>query len=73
MEDAATAEISRSQIWQWLRHERIDRDTVIGFEEAELAEVGEGRWAEARDVFDAVALAEELPEFLTIPAYELVD
>ncbi|MGH3112919.1 MAG: malate synthase A, partial [Gaiellaceae bacterium] len=29
MEDAATAEISRSQIWQWLRHGRIDRETVV--------------------------------------------
>ncbi|MGH3057816.1 MAG: malate synthase A [Gaiellaceae bacterium] len=73
MEDAATAEISRSQIWQWLRHGRIERDTVVAFEEAELAEAGEGRWADARALFDAVALSEELPEFLTIPAYELID
>jgi len=73
MEDAATAEISRSQIWQWLWHERIERDTVVAFEDAELAEAGEGRWADARALFDAVALSEELPEFLTIPAYELID
>jgi malate synthase len=73
MEDAATAEISRSQIWQWLRHGRIERDTVVAFEDAGLAEAGEGRWAEARALFDEVALSEELPEFLTIPAYELID
>jgi malate synthase len=73
MEDAATAEISRSQIWQWLRHGRIERDTVVALEDAELAEAGEGRWADARALFDAVALSEELPEFLTIPAYELID
>jgi malate synthase len=73
MEDAATAEISRSQIWQWLRHGRIERDSVVAFEDAELAEAGEGRWADARALFDAVALSEELPEFLTIPAYELID
>jgi malate synthase len=73
MEDAATAEISRSQIWQWLRHGRIERDTVVAFEDAELTEAGEGRWAEARALFDEVALSEELPEFLTIPAYELID
>jgi malate synthase len=73
MEDAATAEISRSQIWQWLWHERIERNTVVAFEDAELAEAGEGRWADARALFDAVALSEELPEFLTIPAYELID
>ena len=73
MEDAATAEISRSQIWQWLRHGRIERDTVVAFEDAELADAGEGRWADARALFDAVALSDELPEFLTIPAYELID
>jgi malate synthase len=73
MEDAATAEISRSQVWQWLRHGRIERDTVVAFEDAELTEVGEGRWADARALLDAVALSEELPEFLTLPAYELID
>jgi malate synthase len=73
MEDAATAEISRSQIWQWLRHGRIERDQVVAFEDAELAEVGEGRWADARALFDGVALSEELSEFLTLPAYELID
>ncbi len=73
MEDAATAEISRSQIWQWLRHGRIERDQVVAFEEAELAEAGEGRWDEARALFDEVALSEELEEFLTLPAYKLID
>jgi malate synthase len=73
MEDAATAEISRSQIWQWLRHGRIEREQVVAFEEAELAEAGEGRWADARALFDEVALSEELAEFLTLPAYELID
>jgi malate synthase len=73
MEDAATAEISRSQVWQWLRHGRIERDQVVGFEDAELAEAGEGRWDDARALFDRVALSEELEEFLTLPAYELID
>ena len=73
MEDAATAEISRSQTWQWLRHGRIERERVVAFEDAELAEAGEGRWAEARALFDEVALSEELAEFLTLPAYELID
>ena len=73
MEDAATAEISRSQIWQWLRHGRIERERVIGFEDAELAEAGEGRWDDARALFDEVALSEELEEFLTLPAYKLID
>jgi malate synthase len=73
MEDAATAEISRSQIWQWLRHGRIERDQVVAFENAELAEAGEGRWDDARALFDEVALSEELDEFLTLPAYTLID
>jgi malate synthase len=73
MEDAATAEISRSQIWQRLRHGRVQREQVVAFEEAELAEAGEGRWEEARALFDRVTLSEELEEFLTLPAYELID
>jgi malate synthase len=73
MEDAATAEISRSQIWQWRRHGRIEEERVRAFEEEELAEAGEGRWQEAREVFDRVALADAFVEFLTLPAYEYVD
>jgi malate synthase len=73
MEDAATAEISRSQIWQWLRHGRVERDQVVAYEEAELAEAGDGRWSDARALFDEVALSEELEEFLTLPAYELIN
>jgi malate synthase len=73
MEDAATAEISRSQIWQWVRHGRIDRSLVEHFEEEEPAEVGEGRWNDAREVFELVALADEFAEFLTLPAYERID
>jgi malate synthase len=73
MEDAATAEIARSQVWQWIRHGRVEREQVVAFEESVLAEAGEGRWSDARAVFDGVALGEELPEFLTIPAYDLID
>ena len=73
MEDAATAEISRSQLWQWLRHGKIEREQVVAFEDAQLAGAGEGRWTDARALFDEVALSEELAEFLTLPAYELID
>jgi malate synthase len=73
MEDAATAEIARSQIWQWVRHGHADAAQVRRFEEDELAEAGEGRWTEAREVFDSVALSDELAEFLTLPAYEYLD
>jgi malate synthase len=62
MEDAATAEISRSQIWQWKTHGRISEDQV-------RAAAGE-RSGDAYELFIATALSDELPEFLTLPAYE---
>ncbi|HWK27123.1 MAG TPA: malate synthase A [Solirubrobacter sp.] len=82
MEDAATAEICRSQIWHWLRHGRVAREQVLALLDEELAriraDVGETVWAagrpeETRAVFERVALAEDLPEFLTLPAYDLID
>lgn len=85
MEDAATAEISRSQVWQWLRHGAKLEDGPpvtlefvrrIGDEElAKLAASGnpDRRFDDARRIFEAVALAEDYVEFLTIPAYDYVD
>jgi malate synthase len=89
MEDAATAEISRSQIWQWLRHQaKLDDGRTVAPDlvrrvldeetEAIRASVGDeiwrrGRPAETREVFERVALSEELIEFLTIPAYAYLD
>ncbi|MDP9346968.1 MAG: malate synthase A [Actinomycetota bacterium] len=91
MEDAATAEISRSQVWQWIRHGRTLEDgTVItpdlvrrlGPEELEKVrqEIGDDEWFEregrpdlSRELFEQVALADELPEFLTLVAYEKLD
>jgi len=67
MEDAATAEISRSQIWQWVRHGHIDEQLVR--HEIELVDAGD----EAKALFAAVALSEELEDFLTLPAYERLD
>jgi malate synthase len=63
MEDAATAEISRSQVWQWVRAGRFDEKRVR--QEIELVEAG----AEAKELFAELALATELVEFLTLPAY----
>ena len=74
MEDAATAEISRAQIWQWIRHGKAEREHVREIEEAELEQLaGEGRWAEARALFERVALEDQFEEFLTLPAYEYLD
>jgi malate synthase len=89
MEDAATAEISRSQIWQWVRHgaeledgRTVTRELVRELLDEETAKirdaVGEETWqagrpAETREIFERVALSDELLEFLTLPAYEYLD
>jgi malate synthase len=80
MEDAATAEIARSQVWQWIRHRVATEVGPITLERvrAILDEVEERRRAEqdgsplaaARELFESVALTDELVEFLTIPAYQ---
>jgi malate synthase len=67
MEDAATAEISRSQIWQWVRRGRVEEQIVR--DEIELVDAGQ----EAKQLFASVALSEELEDFLTLPAYERLD
>ncbi|MDQ3114988.1 MAG: malate synthase A, partial [Actinomycetota bacterium] len=88
MEDAATAEISRSQLWQWIRNEvRLDSGETVSAalvrrlvdeEAATIRElVGSDAWAAgeydaARLVFEEVALAEDFVEFLTLPAYDLI-
>ncbi|MFT4212298.1 MAG: malate synthase A [Microbacterium sp.] len=79
MEDAATAEISRSQVWQWVHQDRttddgteITREYVEGLIAQVLEEVTrfEGdRFDDAAEVFEEVALREEFPAFLTTVAY----
>ena len=82
MEDAATAEISRAQIWQWIRHGKVERDRVVEVLDEEMArireEVGDEVWQkgrpdETRAVFERVTLQDDFPEFLTLPAYEYLD
>jgi malate synthase len=72
MEDAATSEISRSQVWQWLRHGKVERADVERAIEEEVAKLGAG-YGEARELFEQVALGEDFVEFLTLPAYERLD
>jgi malate synthase len=82
MEDVATAEISRSQIWQWIRH-RVHTDggtpvtvsLVRGIAEEVVALLeAEGQYGDtlhlARGIFEEVAVGEDFIEFLTLPAYE---
>ena len=89
MEDAATAEISRSQIWQWIRHpegklsdgRKITVEMYRQFAEEELekiqAERGESfseeRFAKAAKTMDVLATDPEFREFLTVQAYDLLD
>jgi malate synthase len=86
MEDAATAEISRTQIWQWLHHAAaledgrvvthalVEQLTGEEFdrvrEEVGAARFDGGHFDEARALFTQVATSGELQDFLTIPAYD---
>ena len=89
MEDAATAEIARTQIWQWIHHgatladgRTVTRELVSRLLDEETdaihAAVGDevwerGRPQETREILEAVALADDLPEFLTLGAYERLE
>jgi malate synthase len=68
MEDAATAEISRSQVWQWLKTGRFDEGRIRAEVDALRTE-----HADAAALFEEVALSDEFVEFLTVPAYQRLD
>ena len=87
MEDAATAEICRAQIWQWLKFRAVLDDgrvvtpelftDTVGDEMRQLQETlgavyAQGRFQEAVALFVEMSMAEEFAEFLTLPAYELL-
>ena len=86
MEDAATAEISRSQVWQWIRSPKgkledgrdIDVDLFHQVLGEELAKVQEqfgaaGHYEEGAKLFDQITASEDFVDFLTLPAYEQID
>jgi malate synthase len=81
MEDAATAEISRSQLWQWRKHEAslddgrpmsAERTTSIRDEELAVLQPGVpgANWSDAAELLDELVLSDQFVEFLTIPAYQ---
>ena len=75
MEDAATAEISRTQIWQWIKHHAAlddGRTVTRPLVQQLIAEESTGPNAQARALFEAVATSDELADFLTLPAYEVL-
>ena len=78
MEDAATAEISRTQVWQWLRHgaklndgRQITAEMVHGIVESLLQRPGwdSGKFPQAAELFERLSLSSDLKEFLTLEAY----
>ena len=85
MEDAATAEISRSQVWQWIDAgieleggEVVSAELVRQIIEEEMGQISQlmspdafisGRWMDAREMFENIATSSDYPEFLTLPAY----
>jgi len=93
MEDAATAEISRSQIWQWLAHratvkmeggysetlsrrlyDRLYNEEIMKItEELGVESYNNGRFPEAAELFTKSATAQILPNFLTLPAYQILE
>ena len=89
MEDAATAEISRTQVWQWLKHgatladgRKVSRELVLRTIDEELQayrkQFGDerfykGRFTEAAGIFARMSTATDCVEFLTLPAYEYLD
>jgi malate synthase len=85
MEDAATAEISRSQIWQWIRSpkgvledgRKVTAELFKKLLAEELAKVknagAEGQLDEAARLFERITTDDQYVEFLTLPAYELID
>jgi malate synthase len=85
MEDAATAEISRSQIWQWIRSPKgVLEDgrkvtpelfaKLLGEELAKVRSAGaEGKVEEAAKLFEQLTTDDQYVEFLTLPAYKLID
>lgn len=89
MEDAATAEISRTQVWQWLKSAaKLDNGKVINYElynklkEEEIQKIkgyigmeafSSGQFDKAIALFDELVTQDEFTEFLTIPAYEMID
>ncbi len=87
MEDAATAEISRAQLWQWTKHGammegriRLSRMYVSQVIEEEMKKITAEKggnldgtnFEKAASLFEEMALAEDFPTFLTIPAYQMV-
>jgi malate synthase len=70
MEDAATAEISRAQVWQQVRHGRVSLEKLDQVMREELGAAQGGMFDEAKALFRSLSTADQFEEFLTLPAYQ---
>jgi malate synthase len=86
MEDAATAEISRTSIWQWIHHKKslsdgqmvtkalfrqfLSEEMIIIEQEVGEHRFANGQYKEAAKIMDRITTDDELVEFLTLPGYE---
>jgi malate synthase len=84
MEDAATAEISRAQVWQWIRNQRgvlndgrkVTNEMFRSILDDEIEKVKQSsgnKFAAARALFDRITTDDNFAEFLTLPAYDYID
>ena len=84
MEDAATAEISRAQVWQWIRNKRGVLDdgrkvtkemfrSILDEEIAKVPQSSRNKFADARNLFDRITTDDEFADFLTLPAYDYLE
>ena len=85
MEDAATAEISRAQVWQWIRSQRgvlddgrkVTKEMFRSILDEEIGKVKAidraNKFAAARQLFDRITTDDNFAEFLTLPAYDYLD
>lgn len=89
MEDAATAEISRSQVWQWIRSpkgvlddgRKVTVELVRALLQEEMQKIKDllgdaytqGKYEEAAQLFDTITTSDAFVEFLTLPGYEAID
>ena len=80
MEDAATAEICRAQVWQWVKHGAVLKDgravtqtLVAGVIEEQKQKLGGAKMGTAAQIFQRMMTSPDFPDFLTLVAYDYID
>jgi malate synthase len=74
MEDAATAEIARAQLWLWVKNGTLTRENYQKYKDDERGKLpAGGRLGDAVELLDSLVLGSDFPDFLTLPAYERLE